>query len=153
MDDTVIAKHQVPDADDEHREQKHVGLEPEQTLPPTHSLCQCVYADPAKTLPTRHSAKSVHRRFVHSTAQIWRYYTLAWVTQCTNVMWLDLGSSSLSDNPFLSEIGEVSITGGYRQVEGERRDRPRILTDAEIFLTNGKRSQGEYESTSHHNEA
>jgi hypothetical protein len=38
-------------------------------------------------------SKSVHRRFVHSTAQIRRYYTLAWVTQCTNVMWLDLGHS------------------------------------------------------------
>jgi hypothetical protein len=38
--------------------------------------------------------KSVHRRFVHSTAQIRRYYTLAWVTQCTNVMWLDLAGRS-----------------------------------------------------------
>ena len=27
MDDGVIAKHQVPDADDEHRKQKHVGLD------------------------------------------------------------------------------------------------------------------------------
>src|SRR5262249_50285328 len=38
----------------------------------------------------RSMAKSVHRRFVHSTAQIRRYDTLAWVTRCTNVMWLDL---------------------------------------------------------------
>jgi len=37
-----------------------------------------------------HDAKSVHRRFIHSTVQIRRYDTLAWVTQCTNVMWLDL---------------------------------------------------------------
>src|SRR5215475_13510660 len=45
----------------------------------------------ARRRPADSPPQSVHRRFVHSTSQICRYYTLARVTRCTNVMWLDLG--------------------------------------------------------------